>query len=162
MLALVSAMRRLTAKVTVLAPDRNWSASGHVKTLHRPLRVSETVLDDGSTAWPVMARHPIVWLWLCWVLSRKDRSGCLRDQSQREYWTRCNLLRHGHAAMEAAIWGVPGVAVSLDRPDDYHGMIDYDDAAEAARRVVAWLMEQGEMPKETILNVNVPYARYLR
>ncbi|MBW6473207.1 MAG: hypothetical protein K0B14_08805 [Anaerolineaceae bacterium] len=26
-------------KVTVLAPDKNWSVSGHKKTLHKPLRV---------------------------------------------------------------------------------------------------------------------------
>ncbi|TFG49576.1 MAG: 5'/3'-nucleotidase SurE, partial [Anaerolineales bacterium] len=32
--ALVKALRNL-GEVSVLAPDRNWSASGHVKTLHR-------------------------------------------------------------------------------------------------------------------------------
>jgi len=37
-------------KVTVLAPDHNWSVSGHVKTLSHPLRVRSVVLDDGSPA----------------------------------------------------------------------------------------------------------------
>ena len=36
--------------VTVLAPNRNWSASGHVKTMHKPLRVDETLLADGTPA----------------------------------------------------------------------------------------------------------------
>ena len=45
LLALAQAMRDLGA-VTVLAPDRNWSASGHVKTMHRPLRARETKLTD--------------------------------------------------------------------------------------------------------------------
>ncbi|MEN8174071.1 MAG: 5'/3'-nucleotidase SurE, partial [Chloroflexota bacterium] len=36
LLALVQEMRQL-GRVTVLAPDKNWSASGHVKTMHRPL-----------------------------------------------------------------------------------------------------------------------------
>ena len=36
--------------VTVLAPDHNWSASGHVKTMHKPLRVSELTLVDGTPA----------------------------------------------------------------------------------------------------------------
>ena len=49
LLALVQEMRSL-GKVTVLAPDHNWSASGHVKTMHRPLRVKETKLADGTTA----------------------------------------------------------------------------------------------------------------
>jgi len=35
LLALVEALRSL-GQVSVLAPDRNWSASGHVKTLHKP------------------------------------------------------------------------------------------------------------------------------
>ena len=43
LLALAQAMRQL-ADVTVFAPDRNWSASGHVKTLERPIRV----LCDGT------------------------------------------------------------------------------------------------------------------
>src|SRR6202142_2929364 len=49
LLALVLEMRKL-GRVTVFAPDRNWSASGHVKTLDRPLRVRETTLADGSAA----------------------------------------------------------------------------------------------------------------
>ncbi|MEN6299300.1 MAG: 5'/3'-nucleotidase SurE, partial [Anaerolineaceae bacterium] len=49
LLALAQGMRRL-GKVSVLAPDHNWSASGHVKTMHRPLRVKEAPLADGSLA----------------------------------------------------------------------------------------------------------------
>ena len=47
--ALANELREL-GKITVLAPDHNWSASGHVKTLHRPLRVKEVQLPDGSPA----------------------------------------------------------------------------------------------------------------
>jgi 5'-nucleotidase len=49
LLALALEMRQL-GKVNVLAPDHNWSASGHVKTLHRPLRVKEVRLADGTPA----------------------------------------------------------------------------------------------------------------
>ena len=49
LLALAQAMQPL-GKVSVFAPDHNWSASGHVKTLHRPLRVKETRLADGTPA----------------------------------------------------------------------------------------------------------------
>ena len=41
---------KTVGKVTILAPDRNWSASGHVKTMERPLRVKETHLADGTLA----------------------------------------------------------------------------------------------------------------
>jgi 5'-nucleotidase len=49
LLALAQEMRKL-GRVTVFAPDHNWSASGHVKTLDRPLRVRETKLADGTAA----------------------------------------------------------------------------------------------------------------
>lgn len=49
LLALAQAMRSL-GKVTVFAPDRNWSASAHTKTLGRLLYVNEVQLaDDTST-----------------------------------------------------------------------------------------------------------------
>jgi 5'/3'-nucleotidase SurE len=47
--ALVKEIRKL-GKVTIVAPDRNWSASGHVKTMNRPLRVKEITLEDGTKA----------------------------------------------------------------------------------------------------------------
>lgn len=51
LLALAQALRGLDAEIVVLGPDHNWSASGHVKTMHRPLRLSPTSLADGSQAW---------------------------------------------------------------------------------------------------------------
>src|SRR5207237_4287778 len=38
------------AEVTVVAPDRPRSACGHSITLHKPLRLSQTTLADGSLA----------------------------------------------------------------------------------------------------------------
>jgi 5'-nucleotidase len=49
LLALTQEMRKI-GKVTVLAPDRNWSGAGHVKTLDRALRVREVRLADGTQA----------------------------------------------------------------------------------------------------------------
>ncbi len=49
LLALAQAVRPF-GKISVLAPDHNWSISGHSKTLHRPLRVKEARLADGTSA----------------------------------------------------------------------------------------------------------------
>jgi 5'-nucleotidase len=49
LLALNQALKRVV-DTTVFAPIRNWSASGHVKTMHKPLRVGETHLSDGTPA----------------------------------------------------------------------------------------------------------------
>ena len=46
LLALTKEMRAL-GDVTILAPDRNWSGGGHVKTLDRALRVREFRLEAG-------------------------------------------------------------------------------------------------------------------
>src|SRR4029079_10657993 len=40
-------------EVTVVAPDTNQSAVGHLKTLMRPLRVRERTLADGSMGYSV-------------------------------------------------------------------------------------------------------------
>ena len=49
LLALTQAMREL-GETSVLAPDRNWSGGGHVKTINRPLRVREVQLADNTNA----------------------------------------------------------------------------------------------------------------
>lgn len=45
LLALAQGMQNL-GDVSILAPDRNWSGGGHVKTIDRPLRVKEVFLED--------------------------------------------------------------------------------------------------------------------
>ncbi|MBE0686930.1 MAG: 5'/3'-nucleotidase SurE, partial [Anaerolineaceae bacterium] len=49
---IIELARSLTqlGRVSVLAPDKNWSVSGHKKTLHKPLRVRKVNLIDGVTA----------------------------------------------------------------------------------------------------------------
>lgn len=159
LLALTQAMRQVADKVTVLAPDRNWSASGHVKTLDRPLRVAETRLDDGTMAWAGDgAPSDCVALALMGFVPEPIDlvvSGINPNANLGHDLTYSGTVT---AAMEAAIGGIPGVAVSLDRPEGLMGEVDYRGAAEAAQRVVSWLMAQDSIPTDLILNVNVPYG----
>ena len=37
-------------EIAIIAPDRNWSISGHQRTMDRPLRVLTVKLADGSPA----------------------------------------------------------------------------------------------------------------
>lgn len=159
LLALAQSMREVAENVTILAPNHNWSASGHVKTLHRPLRVSEVVLEDGTKAWAsdgapsdcvALAHLGFVSETIDFVLSGINPNANIGH----------DLTYSGTvtAAMEAAIWGIPGIAVSLDRPEGFSGVVDYRPAAEAAQRIVHWLRQQEDLPKDTILNVNVPYG----
>lgn len=156
LLALAQEMRKI-GKVSILAPDRNWSGGGHVKTLDRALRVREFRLADGSQAFA----------------SDGAPSDCVALATLGYFKERIDLVvsginvgaNLGHdvtysgtvtAAMEAVIMGVPGVAVSLEMAEGYVGEVDYTAAAHAAGKVVRQVIENG-LPQEILLNVNVPF-----
>ncbi|GIK56383.1 MAG: 5'/3'-nucleotidase SurE [Chloroflexi bacterium] len=155
LLALAQGMRRL-GKVSILAPDHDWSGGGHVKTLNRPLRVRRVKLADGSPAFTSDgAPSDCVALALMGLLNEKI------DLVVSGVNTSANL---GHdvtysgtvtAVMEGIIWGVPGVAVSLDGRGVSSWELDYSMAVEVACQVVQTVVEK-RLPDRTFLNVNVP------
>ncbi len=156
LLALARQLRKL-GKVTVFAPDRNWSASGHVKTMDRPLRVRETTLADGSPAYMSDgAPSDCVALPLLGLVEEKIDlvvSGINPNANVGHDVTYSGTVT---AAMEAVITGVPGIAVSLDSPFRIKGALDYSTAALVARRIVRQALKAG-LPEGVVLNVNIPY-----
>ena len=158
LLALAQAMR-LLGNVTVFAPDHNWSASGHVKTMERPLRVHEEILADGSPALSTDgAPSDSVALALLGVGKKKIDlvvSGINPHENIGHDITYSGTVT---AAMEAVIGGVPGLAVSLHTPEDFHGKLDYSTAAQVGRRVAARVLTRG-LPEGVFLNINVPYLK---
>ena len=158
LLALAQEMRAL-GKVTVFAPDHNWSASGHVKTMERPLRAREVTLADGSSALTTDgAPSDSVALALLGLVKEKIGlvvSGINPHENIGHDVTYSGTVT---AAMEAVIGGVPGMAVSLNAPDDFHGVLEYGAAAQVARRVAAKVLTEG-LPEGVLLNVNVPYLK---
>jgi len=159
LLALTQEIRKLDAQVTVLAPDHNWSASGHVKTMHRPMRVSETILQDVSQAWKSDgAPSDCVALAMMGVLPQKFDlvvSGINPNANVGHDVTYSGTVT---AAMEAAIWGIPGIAVSLDAPEHYTGPLDFAPAARITRRILTALIKKGfSNEKPPIFNINIPY-----
>jgi 5'-nucleotidase len=158
LLALTQEMRKL-GKVTDFAPDKNWSASGHVKTMDRPLRVRETKLADGTSAFTSDgAPSDCVAIPLLGFI-REDIdlvvSGINPNANLGHDVTYSGTVT---AAMEAVIAGVQGVSFSLNSPDGHKGELDYSDAAVIARRVIQRVTVQG-MPKDVVLNVNIPYLK---
>ena len=156
LLALAQEMRNL-ANVSILAPDRNWSGGGHVKTLDRPLRVKDVVLADGSPA----------------LTSDGAPSDCVALALLGFFEEKIDLVvsginpmaNLGHdvtysgtvtAAMEAIIWDVPGIAFSLGTNEKHREPLDYSAAACIARQIVEKSMQHSLQPG-LLLNVNVPY-----
>jgi 5'-nucleotidase len=152
LLALAQAMRGL-GQVTVLAPERNWSACGHVKTLDRPLRVHETQLADGSLALTTDgAPSDCVALALLGIATQKIDlvvSGINPYANLGHDITYSGTVT---AAMEAVIGGVMGVAVSLESNGRTR---DYAPAANLAARLVSKLLHE-RLPEGVLLNMNVP------
>jgi 5'-nucleotidase len=160
LLALAEEMKNL-GKVSILAPDRNWSASGHVKTLDRPLRVKEVQLSEATKAWASDgAPSDCVALAICGLLNEKVDlvvSGINPYANVGHDVTYSGTVT---AAMEAAIWGIPAVAVSLDSPDNYVGRVDYQPAALIAAHIVQSVIRYSLAPN-VLLNVNVPFLSEL-
>ncbi len=156
LLALAQELRTL-GKVTVFAPDRNWSASGHVKTLDRPLRVREVRLADDTPAYSCDgAPSDCVALPLMGFFEDKIDvvvSGINPNANIGHDVTYSGTVT---AAMEAVIGCVPGIAISLDAPEYHTGPLDYASAARVALRVTTKVMNEG-LPQGVLLNVNVPY-----
>lgn len=143
-------------KVSVLAPDRNWSASGHVKTMHRPLMVWETKLADGTPALTTDGAPSD-----CVALANL---GIIPEPIDMVISGINPLANLGHdvtysgtvtAAMEATISGLLGLAISLDGPERNQGELDYRPAAQIANHLADQIFSNG-LPERVFLNINIP------
>ena len=157
LLILVQDLKKIEGvEVSVLAPDRNWSGGGHVKTLDRPLRAREVILQDGTTA----------------ITSDGAPSDCvalaLLGYFEHEFdlvVSGINTMPNlGHdvtysgtvtAAMEAIIWETPAIAFSLGVMEPVPSP-DYSAAGRVARVLVENYLEH-KLPQGCFLNVNIPY-----
>jgi 5'-nucleotidase len=122
--ALVQEMRKW-GRVSILAPDRNWSGGGHVKTLDRALRVKEVRLADGTQAFASDgAPSDCVALAILGYFKQPIDlvvSGINAGTNLGHDVTYSGTVT---AAMEAVIAGLPGIAVSLETVEAHIGAID--------------------------------------
>jgi 5'-nucleotidase len=138
-------------RVTVVVPDRDQSATSHSLTIHRPLRIREVQADwfsvDGTpTDCVLIAAHGLLDVPIDLVVSGVNRGPNMGD----------DVFYSGTvaAAIEGAMQGVPGVAVSLAAS----GRADFLYACQFTRRLVGMVLERG-LPPKCVLNVNVPQLR---
>lgn len=155
--ALAQALVKL-GQVTVLAPEKNWSISGHVKTLHKPLRLHKVSLAGGLNAFASDGSpSDCVALALLGALETKFDlvvSGVNPNANIGHDVTYSGTVT---AAMEACIAGLPAIAFSLDSPENFQGELNYDTAALVAGKIASQVISNG-LPKGVLLNVNIPYG----
>lgn len=151
LLALKQALAPL-AEITIFAPDRNWSAAGHTKTMHKPLRVSQVTLADGTPAFATTgAPSDCVSLALLGLIPQPPDlvvSGINQGANMGHDITYSGTVA---GAMEAVVAGLPAISVSVE----WSEAIDYEPAAQATATLVRQVFARG-LPVNSFLNVNAP------
>ncbi len=140
---------RTLGSVTVIAPDREQSATSNSLTLHHPLRVRQStdgdlVVDGTPTDCVILAVGAL-------LDHRPDYcfSGINHGSNMGE-----DVLYSGTVAgaMEATVLGIPAVAVSY-AGDAFEDIAVWGDVVTT---VLTGIIEQGDFPEDTLFNVNLP------
>ncbi len=146
-LTLAKALKQI-ARVVVVAPDRERSAVSHSLTLQRPLRIERVrpgyyAVDGTPTDCVNLAINKFLKEKPSLVVSGINKGGNLGD----------DITYSGtvSAAIEGTLLGVPSFAVSLVSRDDFKFKV----AAKVAVALAKEILTKG-LPKDTLLNVNVP------
>ena len=150
--ALADALRPL-GQIIVVAPQTEASAIGHALTLRRPLRmemVSDGVYEVDGTPTDCV-NIAISQLYKPQIDRLPDLvvSGINKGYNLGDDVTYSGTVA---GALEAALLGIPGIAVSLERCAETY---DFSVAAGAGAKVARAVLEHGLTPR-TVLNVNVP------
>jgi len=160
LLALAQALRSV-GRVSILAPDTNWSMCGHNKTMSRALHLSETTLMDGSKAWSADG-SPSDCVALA-TLGFIEEPIDLVVSGINPYPNAGSDVSYSGtvaAAIEAALGGYPALAVSLDAPFDYSEEKDFAPAAQVSALIAQKVLTNTSLPAGVILNINVPFLAY--
>jgi 5'-nucleotidase len=135
--------------VWVVAPDRERSAVGHALTLHRPLTAEQLGPQRFAVNGTPSDCVNLALLGLLPVRPRIVVAGVNAGSNLGDDVTYSGTVS---AALESALLGVPGLAVSLIQPT---GPASYRPAARVAARLTRLLL-QDPVRGTPLLNVNVP------
>ncbi len=141
-------------QVTVVAPDRERSATGHGLTLHQPIRadVIEGLYNPSIVAWSCSGTpSDCVKLGLSAILDTPPDIVLSGINQGPNLGT--DILYSGtvSAAMEGTIEGITSVALSLTS----FTLKEFQPAANFALKLIEQLKEK-TLPDSTLLNVNIP------
>jgi 5'-nucleotidase len=136
--------------VIVVAPTEEASAIGHALTLRRPLRLEEIRPGVyGVDGTPTDCVNIAITQVLSGALPDLVVSGINKGWNLGDDVTYSGTVA---GALEAALLGIPGLAVSLART---RGDYDFSHSAKAAAIVAASMLKK-PLPSWTFLNINVP------
>jgi len=148
-LRVLASAARTMGRVTIVAPDREQSATSHSLTLHHPLRSRRAsdgtlVVDGTPTDCVILAVGALLEERPTFCLSGVNHGPNLGE----------DVLYSGTvaAAMEATVLGIPAIALS-------YGGADFE-SIEGWEATLVQLLERlirpGDLPHSTLFNVNLP------
>ena len=148
--ALTKAFCEAGHEVIVCAPDSQRSAASHSLSIGRPITVKKTQLDGAKEAYAI-GGTPADCVKLGMTILHQDCDAVISGVNCG-YNAGTDILYSGTvaAALEGAICGVPGLAVSQP-----HGRKDYVQAAALAVQVFEQMMAEKPAPY-TVWNLNYP------
>ena len=138
--------------VTIIAPDRERSAVGHGLTIYSPIRIKK-LNDCCEINGYAVSGTPAdcVKLGIMELLDHKPDMVISGINPGANVGININYSGTAAAAREAALLGIPAMAVSIQGfTTDY-----YADVAIFAEKLSEKIMQRG-LPKGTFLNVNLP------
>jgi len=141
------------ADVTVIAPERERSASGHGITVHKPLRVKSFNYHDGISGWSVSGTPADCVKIALDALLKNNRPDLVISGINFGANLGTDVLYSGtvSAAIEAAILGCPSIAVSIVADEN----CCFSFAAEFTRHLCVQFFNR-QLPAGKLLNVNIP------
>lgn len=140
-------------QVTVIAPDRERSAVGHGITLHQPIRFEKTRVNNGGMTGFAVTGTPAdcIKLGLAELLETPPQLVVSGINPGANVGINVNYSGTVAAAKEAAMAGIPAMAVSIMAPGNLH----VEAVARFAETLSEQVMARG-LPTGTFLNVNFP------
>ncbi len=148
----------------VVAPEIQQSGIGHALTLYEPLRVNKRVLKDGTVAYGITGTPTdAVLIGLFEILNEKPDL-MISGINTGFNLGKAELTTSGTigAAMEAASFGIPTIAISQEVTNDHikfeNGEVDVDFgfAEKMLNKLVKIVLKKGLPEGIDLLNVNIP------
>ena len=139
--------------VTVVAPDRERSASGHAITIHYPLRAKEMEFDGLESKCIAVDGTPADCVKIAYEALLDEEIDLLVSGINIGANLGRDVLYSGtvSAAIEGVLLGLPSIAVSLVADDHWN----FKDSAKYMRKFVKEYQQQ-ELKKDVLLNINIP------
>ncbi len=150
--------------INIVAPATQQSGIGHALTLFEPIRVTSSIMRDGSKAYSVSGTPTDAVIIGIYEIMKERPDLLISGINIGENLGMAELTTSGTvgAAMEAVVHGVPAISISLQvtqddiKFHDGHVDLDFEFAQKVLRKVSNKILKKGLPNGVDFLNVNIP------